>query len=173
MLGSLVGSSPLGVEARKLDVGERPCRPFLKWVGGKRQLIPDLLARAPRSFGRYFEPFVGRGALFFHLRPRNAVLADANERLIRTYRGIRDDVGAVIDLLRTYPYESDFYCRFRALDVDARSDAEVAAWFVYLNRAGFNGLYRVNRGNHFNVSFGRYVNPTVRFIVRASPFSSP
>src|SRR5689334_5009345 len=87
--------SPVLVEARKLDVGERPCRPFLKWVGGKRQLVPELLANAPHAFRRYFEPFVGGGALFFHLRPRNAVLADSNERLIRTYRGIRDDVEAV------------------------------------------------------------------------------
>jgi DNA adenine methylase len=149
------------VEARKIDTVAAPCRPFLKWVGGKRQLVPDLVARAPVAFGRYFEPFVGGGALFFHLRPREAVLADANERLIRTYRAVRDDVDGVIDLLRGYPYEPDFYYRLRETAIDARPDVEVAAWFVYLNRAGFNGLYRVNRGNQFNVSFGRYVNPTI------------
>ncbi len=149
------------MEARKLESIAAPCRPFLKWVGGKRQLVPELVARAPRSFGRYFEPFVGGGALFFHLLPREALLADANERLIRTYRAVRDDVEAVIDLLRGYPYDSEFYYRLRETAVDARSDTEVAAWFIYLNRAGFNGLYRVNRGNRFNVSFGRYVNPTI------------
>ena len=151
------------VEARKLNdtTPASSCRPFLKWVGGKRQLIPQLLANAPPAFGRYYEPFVGGGALFFHLRPRAAVLADANERLIRTYRGVRDDVEAVIDRLRRYPYESSFYYRMRALPIDRRSDAEVAAWFIYLNRAGFNGLYRVNRENQFNVSFGRYTNPTI------------
>ncbi|MDB4945837.1 MAG: hypothetical protein JWP97_5371 [Labilithrix sp.] len=149
------------VEARKLDTTAAPCRPFLKWVGGKRQLLPDLVAHAPRTFGRYFEPFVGGGALFFHLRPRDAVLADSNERLIRTYRAVRDDVEAVIDLLRHYPYDPEFYYQLREVAVDARSDAEVAAWFIYLNRAGFNGLYRVNRANEFNVSFGRYVNPTI------------
>jgi len=90
------------VEARKLDTFTAPCRPFLKWVGGKRQLVPHLVARAPRSFGQYFEPLVGGGALFFHLRPREAVVADANERLIRTYRVVRDDVEDVIDLLRGY-----------------------------------------------------------------------
>lgn len=148
------------MEARKLDLCA-PCRPFLKWVGGKRQLVPHLVAGAPRSFRRYFEPFVGGGALFFHLQPRDAVLADANERLIRTYRAVRDDVEGVIELLRGYPYDSDFYYDIRELAVDARSDVEVAAWFVYLNRAGFNGLYRVNRDNQFNVSFGRYVNPTI------------
>lgn len=138
-----------------------PCRPFLKWVGGKRQLLPDLVSRVPRSFGRYFEPFVGGGALFFHLRPREAVLADANERLIRTYRGVRDDVERVIKLLSGYPYDPEFYYRTRAVPIDLASDVEVAAWFIYLNRAGFNGLYRVNRDNNFNVSFGRYVNPTI------------
>src|SRR5258708_1640301 len=109
------GRSHLLVEARKLDVGRRPCRPFLKWVGGKRQLVPDLLARAPRSFGRYFEPFVGGGALFFHLCPRDAVLADANERLIRTYRAVPADVEVVIDLLRGYPSDPAFYYRLRAV----------------------------------------------------------
>jgi DNA adenine methylase len=148
------------VEARKL-VPQTPARPFLKWVGGKRQLLPHLASNVPRCLGRYFEPFVGGGALFFHLQPRNAVLADANERLIRTYRGIRDDVEGVIDLLRRYPYDPEFYYRTRDVPIDRRSDVEVAAWFIYLNRAGFNGLYRVNRQNQFNVSFGRYANPTI------------
>jgi DNA adenine methylase len=148
------------VEARKIEPLPS-CRPFLKWVGGKRQLLPEIVAHAPHTLGRYFEPFVGGGALFFHLRPRDAVLADANERLIRTYRGVRDDVESVIDLLRGYPYEPDFYYRTRGLEIDQRSDAEVAAWFIYLNRACFNGLYRVNRANKFNVSFGRYSNPTI------------
>lgn len=148
------------MEARNLDE-EAPGRPFLKWVGGKRQLLPAIVANAPRKFRRYFEPFLGGGALFFHLRPRNAVLADANERLIRTYRGVRDDVESVIELLRGYPYEPDFFYQTRSVAVDRRSDAEVAAWFIYLNRAGFNGLYRVNRRNQFNVSFGRYSNPKI------------
>ncbi len=139
------------MEARTLESIAAPCRPFLKWVGGKRQLVPELVARAPASFGRYFEPFVGGGALFFHLLPREALLADANERLIGTYRAVRDDVDGVIDLLRAYPYDSEFYCRLRERAVDARSDTEVAAWFIYLSRAGFNGPYRVNLGNQFNV----------------------
>lgn len=136
-------------------------RPFLKWAGGKRQLLPELLAQAPASFGTYFEPFVGGGALFFALRPRRAVLADTNERLIRTYRGVRDSVEEVIRLLRRYPYEETFFYQLRAIDIDACPDQEVAAWFIYMNRACFNGLYRVNRENRFNVSFGRYTNPTI------------
>lgn len=149
------------MQAQQLAGAETACRPFLKWVGGKRQLLPELLARVPDRFDRYFEPFVGGAALFFALRPRSAVLADVNERLVRTYRGVRDDVGGVIELLREYRYEASFYYRMRAVDIDRRSDAEVAAWFIYLNRAGFNGLYRVNRENRFNVSFGRYTNPTI------------
>jgi len=142
---------------RPIDGG----RPFLKWAGGKRQLLPVLLESAPPDFNRYFEPLVGGGALFFHLRPASAVLADKNERLIRTYRGVRDNVDDVIELLGGYRYDPRFYYEFRKVDIDRRSDAEVAAWFIYLNRAGFNGLYRVNRDNQFNVSFGRYTNPTI------------
>jgi DNA adenine methylase len=138
-----------------------PCRPFLKWAGGKRQLLPALLRRTPAGFGTYFEPFVGGGALYFSLQPRRAVLADTNARLIRTYRGLRDGVDRVVALLKTYPHDADFFYRMREDDIDARSDAHVAAWFIYLNRLGYNGLYRVNRENRFNVPFGRYVNPTI------------
>ena len=137
------------------------CRPFIKWAGGKRQLLPELSKRVPAKYGRYFEPFIGAGALFFALRPKEAVIADVNERLIRTYMGIRDDVDAVIRCLREYPHEREFFYRLREMDIDAHSDAELAAWFVYLNKTGFNGLYRVNRSNRFNVPFGRYTNPNI------------
>jgi len=136
-------------------------RPFLKWAGGKRQLLPELRARMPATFGRYFEPFVGGGALFFDVAPKEATLADVNDRLIRTYRAVRDSVENVIGLLETYPYEREFFDRMRALDVDSLGDVGVAAWFIYVNRAGFNGLYRVNRAGRFNVPFGRYTNPTI------------
>ena len=136
-------------------------RPFVKWVGGKRQLLPQLLAAAPARYGTYFEPFVGGGALFFALRPERAVLSDMNERLVRTYLGVRDEVEGLIDRLSTYPYDKDFFLKLRVEAIDARPNVEVAAWFIYLNKAGFNGLYRVNSGNVFNVPFGRYVNPTL------------
>ncbi len=136
-------------------------RPFIKWVGGKRQLLAELLGHVPASYGRYFEPFVGGGALFFTLRPPKAVLADVNERLIRTYKGVRDNVDEVIKLLKTYPHDRAFFYEFRERAVDAGTDAEVAAWFIYLNKTGFNGLYRVNRSNGFNVPFGRYANPNI------------
>ena len=136
-------------------------RPFIKWAGGKRQLLPALIERVPDTFGTYFEPFLGGGALYFSQRPERAVLADVNTRLIRTYRGVRDRVDDVIGLLRQYPYDSKFYYDLRRVDIDSASDAEVAAWFIYLNKTGYNGLYRVNRGNGFNVPFGRYANPTI------------
>jgi DNA adenine methylase len=144
-----------------IDATEQISRPFLKWAGGKRQLLPALLRHVPEKFPRYFEPFVGGGALFFTLRPRKAVLADVNERLIRTYTGVRDHVDEVIGLLRGYPHNEKFFYKLREVDIDARTDAEVAAWFIYLNKTGFNGLYRVNRRNLFNVPFGRYDNPTI------------
>jgi DNA adenine methylase len=145
---------------------DETARPFLKWVGGKRGLMPTLKAHLPAHFGRYHEPFVGGGALFFHFAGQRAlragaVLSDNNERLIRAYRGVRDAVDDVIDRLKAYPHEKDFYLRLRHSPVDKCGDAEVAAWLIYVNRTGFNGLYRVNRKNQFNVPFGDYENPKI------------
>ena len=134
-------------------------RPFLKWAGGKTQLLPQLLPHVPKTFGRYFEPFVGGGALFFHLAPAISVISDSNERLVRTYRAIRDSVEEVISLLEKYPHTSEFFYELRSLDIDSATDVKVAAWLIYLNKTCFNGLYRVNRKNSFNVPFGKYKNP--------------
>lgn len=136
-------------------------RPFLKWAGGKRQILPTLLARLPDFPGCYFEPFVGAGALFFALGPKSAVLNDSNARLVATYRAVRDDPEGVIARLGRMRYDREFYYRVRAMDVDGLPDVEVAAWMIYLNRAGFNGLYRVNSAGRFNVPFGRYANPVI------------
>jgi DNA adenine methylase len=148
---------------------EGTSRPFVKWAGGKRQLLPELQRYVPERFERYIEPFLGGGALFFELAGRlsaatpapRALLADVNQRLIRTYQGVRDSVEDVIELLRGYLHDEQFYYRVRGIEIDALSDAEVAAWFIYLNKIGFNGLYRVNRQNRFNVPFGRHKNPTI------------
>jgi DNA adenine methylase len=148
---------------------EGPCRPFVKWAGGKRQLLPELKRYVPERFERYIEPFVGGGALFFGLSGRiatsphspRALLGDVNERLIRTYQGVRDSVEDVIEVLRGYRHEEKFYYQLREQPIDGCSDAEVAAWLIYLNKIGFNGLYRVNRQNRFNVPFGRHKNPTI------------
>ncbi|MGK3988471.1 DNA adenine methylase [Sorangium sp. So ce136] len=137
-------------------------RPFLKWVGGKRQLLPHIVEHLPCKYGTYHEPFLGGGALFFHLRPDRPILSDSNSRLIRTYRGVRDNVEQVIHLLQSYPHDKKFYLKFRqSKDIDNATDTELAAWFIYLNRTGYNGLYRVNRKNIFNVPFGDYDNPKI------------
>lgn len=129
-------------------------RPFVKWAGGKRQLLEEISKKLPATYGRYYEPFVGGGALFFAIKPREAVLADSNRRLIRTYRGIKDHVEDVITLLKGYQNTKRFYMKKRAEKIDDASDAEVAAWFVFLNKTGFNGLYRVNSRDQFNVPYG-------------------
>jgi DNA adenine methylase len=139
-------------------------KPFVKWVGGKRQLLASIADRVrlgPKS--TYHEPFVGGGALFFRSQPKRAFLTDSNERLIRTYRGIQADVEGVIELLAGYKkrHKKSFYLETRARDIDAEGDVEVAAWFIYLNRTGYNGLYRVNSKNGFNVPFGDYKNPNI------------
>ncbi|MEC7949133.1 MAG: DNA adenine methylase [Myxococcota bacterium] len=153
-----------------LDATAPAPKPFIKWVGGKRRLVPELLRQAPRRFGRYHEPFVGGGALFFGLAEEHAgregwaCLSDTNLRLVRTYRAVRDDVEGLVARLRDYAdaHDKDQYYAVRALDVDAMDDdADVAAWFIYLNKTGFNGLYRVNRKGGFNVPMGRYKKPNI------------
>lgn len=140
-------------------------RPFLKWAGGKVELLPELLARVPVSFQRYFEPFVGSGALFFELRRLGridrAYLSDANIRLIDTYRAVRDDVEAVIAELQPLTNDHDLYYRVRSWRHDDLPPARRAARMIYLNRTCYNGLYRENQRGEFNVPFGRYRNPTI------------
>ena len=138
---------------------------FLKWVGGKQRLLSFLCQKIPLFFKNYHEPMVGGGSLFFELAKRKlirkAFLSDANLRLVRTYLGIKKDVEAVISILSGYSYDPDFYVRMRELDPDSLSDFEVAAWFLYLNRTCYNGLYRVNKKNRFNTPFGKYKNPVI------------
>lgn len=148
-----------------------PAKPFLKWVGGKRQLLVEIEKRLPESYsGRYFEPFLGGGAVFFHLTnssklaPKKAFLADTNQRLIRAYAGVRNAADDVLGLLKGYEKKNSekFFYSMRKIDIDARDhDSEVAAWLIYLNRTGYNGLYRVNSKNEFNVPFGRYAKPLI------------
>jgi DNA adenine methylase len=142
-----------------------PPTPFLKWAGGKRQLLPRILERVPPRARTYFEPFLGGGAVFFALagarRFERAVLGDANRELILCYEALRDDVEGVIRALRRHRYDRLLYYRVRALDPARLAPAARAARLIYLNRCGYNGLYRVNRSGVYNVPFGRYVNPVI------------
>ena len=142
-------------------------RPFLKWAGGKGQLLPELAARLPQSFGAYHEPFVGGGALFFELASRGmlsqAYLSDMNQPLIDTYTAVRDQAAKVISTLRQHQikHDRDYYYRVRALDSARLSPAGRAARVIYLNKTCYNGLYRENKSGQFNVPLGQYKNPTI------------
>lgn len=145
-------------------MGDLPVpRPFLKWAGGKTQLADALLERKPVCFSTYHEPFVGSGALFFRLyrenRIRRAILSDINAELIDTYLAIRDHVTEVISILSEFPHSKEFYYEIRGKDPWKLSLPERAARMIYLNKTGYNGLYRVNRQGQFNVPFGRYKSP--------------
>jgi DNA adenine methylase len=148
------------------DTAERPsCRPFLKWAGGKTQLLPHLIHRIPNSFNRYLEPFIGGGALFFALQPRISLLADCNQELISCYQVVRSDVDALIEELKGFRYEKEMYYEVREWDrkpdFGQMSRVKRAARLIYLNKTCFNGLYRVNSKGHFNVPFGSYSDPTI------------
>jgi DNA adenine methylase len=150
-------------------------KPFLKWVGGKRQLMPELLRHLPVDLpafsargGRYFEPFIGGGALFFNLQEqgvRKAVINDFNPELVNLYRTIQSDAAALHAMLQQACFGNTPECFAqvrawdRAPDWENRPGLERAARFVYLNRTAFNGLWRVNSKGHFNVPFGKYANP--------------
>jgi len=157
----IVVDGPVQQAALPVEAPREDARPLVKWAGGKRQLLPELLPRVPRAFSRYHEPFVGGAALFFSLRASRptleATLTDVNTRLIRTYQGVQGHVDAVVRLLKDYKSKhcEAFFYEMRERDIDAGNDVEVAAWFIYLNKTGFNGLYRVNSKNLFNVPFGR------------------
>ena len=139
-------------------------QPFIKWVGGKRQLIDDLKRLMPKEYNRYFEPFIGGGALFFELQPENAFINDYNKELTNLYSTVRDNPDDLIAHVCKHKNESDYFYEIRSLDRDKKkfnllSNIERASRFLYLNKTGFNGLYRVNSQGQCNVPFGRYKNP--------------
>lgn len=140
--------------------------PFLKWAGGKGQLLKQYEQYFPKEYTRYIEPFVGGGAVFFHLQPYQAVLIDINKELINCYRVIKENVGLLIDSLKEHKYNKTHFYEIRNLDRDPTlykklSDVERASRTIYLNKCCYNGLYRVNSRGEFNAPFGRYENPTI------------
>jgi len=144
-----------------------PPRPFAKWAGGKTWAVDYLSAILPQGIDTYHEPMVGGGALFFALahakRFRTAILSDTNRELMATYGALQDEreLEAVIELLRSYRNDKDMFLRMRAQDPTKLPAAAVAARMIFLNKTGFNGLYRVNTAGKFNVPFGKYTNPTL------------
>ena len=140
-------------------------QPFLKWAGGKRQLLHEIKKHVPTDFGTYFEPFVGAGAVLFALQPPRAVINDANEELINCYRVIKSEPEELIELAERHRRKDSekYFYELRSLDrrpgLNALSNVERAARVIYLNKAGFNGLYRVNKQGHFNVPYRRHEKP--------------
>ena len=134
-------------------------KPILKWAGGKTQMLKELLPKVPASYGRYIEPFVGGGAVFFALNPDTAVIADSNPELINMYKQVAENVDEVISYLQKYENTQEMFYSVRALDWMELPKAEAAARMIYLNKTCFNGLYRVNKKGQFNVPFGKYKAP--------------
>ena len=137
-------------------------KPFVKWAGGKRQLLDVLIARIPPKFRTYHEPFLGGGALFWRLVPEKAILSDVNIDLVITYRVIQETPLDLIESLKRHKenHSKTYFYAVRDND-NIKEPVEVAARFIYLNKTCYNGLYRVNRSGKFNVPFGRYVNPAI------------
>ena len=143
--------------------------PFVKWAGGKRQLLPQIKERMPKKFGTYYEPFVGGGAVMFDLLRANAVINDINKALMNTYKQIRDNADTFLESLkkldeaipedaRTYYYA--LRQRYNEKLINKKYDAELAALFVFLNKHCFNGLYRVNSKGLFNVPYNNNTHPS-------------
>ena len=149
------------------EIKEVTLQPFTKWTGGKRQLLPVIRELMPKTYNRYFEPFVGGGALFFDLAPKDAVINDFNVELINCYQQIKDNPQELIEILKVHQeYNSkEYYLDLRSADRDERidimSEVQRAARTLYMLRVDFNGLYRVNSKNQFNVPYGRYKNPKI------------
>ena len=142
-------------------------KPFVKWVGGKRQLLDVITNNLPKNFNTYYEPFIGGGAVFFDLQHTPSLINDYNIELINVYKTIRDNIDELIEELKKHSMNNskDYYLEIRAWDrtdnYSKRTNVERAARFIYMNKTGFNGLYRVSKNNQFNVPYGKYKNPNI------------
>jgi DNA adenine methylase len=142
---------------------------FLKWAGGKKRLVCILDKLTPENIERYFEPFLGSGAFFFYLaqtkKKFKAILSDSNFELINTYKELRDNTNELIEIL--YEHQANYYKNrekyyyFIRDEYITKNNTELAGKFIFLNKACYNGLYRVNRLGNFNVPHGRYINPKI------------
>ncbi|MDR0511204.1 MAG: DNA adenine methylase [Rikenellaceae bacterium] len=141
--------------------------PFVKWAGGKRQLLDAIVALCPPDmrYHTYVEPFIGGGALFFHLQPDNAIINDLNSELINVYNMVKDNLTELVADLKKHKNESKYFYELRSLDRSAdfasMDKVKRASRVLYLNKTCFNGLYRVNNAGEFNSPFGNYQNPNI------------
>ncbi len=141
--------------------------PIVKWVGGKRQLLPEIMPLINKKCSTYVEPFVGGGAVFFELQPKKAIINDYNSELMNVYTVVRDHSEELIEELEKHNRynNGEYFYMIRALDrseaYDTMSDTEKAARIIYLNKTCYNGLYRVNSAGQFNSPYGKYKNPNI------------
>lgn len=141
--------------------------PMLKWDGGKRQLLPEIVPMINEKSTLYVEPFIGGGAVLFNMQPKKAIINDYNQELINVYKTVRDNLEELLDELRVHEEKnsSDYYYEIRALDradeFEKMSNIEKAARIIYLNKTCYNGLYRVNSSGQFNSPYGRYKKPNI------------
>jgi DNA adenine methylase len=141
--------------------------PFMKWVGGKRQIMPSIVALLPNNINNYdyIEPFVGGGAVLFHLQPRVGIINDLNEELINVYKVVKNNLDDLIVDLRKHKNEADYFYEIRGLDrtdnFSKLSNVQRASRVIYLNKTCYNGLYRVNSAGEFNSPFGKYKTPNI------------
>lgn len=141
--------------------------PFLKWVGGKRQLIPSIIELLPKNIKKmnYIEPFIGGGAVFFHIQPKNAIINDYNVELINVYNVIKDNLHELLADLKKHENNSDYFYKIRCLDRTEEfkdlTKIQRASRVIYLNKTCYNGLYRVNNAGEFNAPFGSYKSPNI------------
>lgn len=141
--------------------------PIVKWVGGKRQLLAEIMPLINNNCSTYVEPFIGGGAVFFELQPKKAIINDYNRELINVYRIIKSDPEELISELVTHEKNNteDYFYELRALDrspqYEIMSDIQKAARVIYLNKTCYNGLYRVNAAGQFNSPYGKYKNPNI------------
>ncbi len=140
-------------------------QPFLKWAGGKRQLLPQIRRYIPRRYNIYFEPFIGAGAVLFDLQPSTAVVSDANTELINCYQVIKTEPEALIASIHSHEITSEYFYRLRGLDREPEfallTPVQRASRIIFLNKTCYNGLFRVNRQGQFNAPFGNYRNPRI------------
>jgi DNA adenine methylase len=146
----LIVEEPLGLFPKDASI-----KPFLKWAGGKSQLLNELHKHVPNSFNKYIEPFIGGGAMYFSLNPHKSIIADSNEELVITYRQVKDAVEEIIQHLETFEHNEEFYYKLRSLEPNKLENSYRAARLIYLNKTCFNGLYRVNKKGQFNVPYGK------------------
>ena len=141
--------------------------PVLKWVGGKRQLISDIEPLIPKKISTYVEPFVGGGAVLFHLQPKKAIINDFNKELMNVYQVIKDNPNELIKVLKEHKElnSEDYFYEIRSLDrrddFENLSSVQKAGRIIYLNKTCYNGLFRVNRAGFFNTPYGKYKNPSI------------